>query len=159
MDKTKVDLSLRRRDPANEEEEQGLPQTQGPEGWARRAWASLRLPIYGRSLVAAFVIFAVWETAKHLLMMDEPSMGLAPKVVDDIYERLRPGAPLREGRTIVLAEQSATLGLAVADDAWVLEKGQVVAAGTPESLARSGAIAHAYLGVVSTNGAGASENA
>lgn len=84
-----------------------------------------------------------------VLMMDEPSMGLAPKVIDEIYELLRPGSPVRENRTIVLAEQSATLALAIADYGYVLAKGEVVAKGKPADLANNPAIAEAYLGIAS----------
>jgi branched-chain amino acid transport system ATP-binding protein len=88
-----------------------------------------------------------------VLMMDEPGMGLAPKVIDEIYELLRPGALIREGRTIVLAEQSANLALAVADYAYVLAKGEVVAQGVTAELLGNPAIAEAYLGVIPSDGA------
>lgn len=83
-----------------------------------------------------------------VLMMDEPGMGLAPKVIDEIYEMLRPGALIREGRTVLLAEQSANLALAVADYAYVLAKGEVVAQGVTADLLGDPAIAEAYLGVI-----------
>ena len=79
-----------------------------------------------------------------LLMLDEPSLGLAPKIVDDTYrliEQLK-----AEGLTILLVEQVASLALSVADYGWVLRRGQVVSEGTPAELRRGGQLEEAYLG-------------
>jgi branched-chain amino acid transport system ATP-binding protein len=79
-----------------------------------------------------------------LLMMDEPSMGLAPILVEQIFEII---ADLhREGTTILLVEQNARMALSVADRAYVLETGGIALSGAGEELARSDAIRKAYLG-------------
>ena len=67
-----------------------------------------------------------------LLMLDEPSLGLAPAVVDQLYDALY---KLHEdGLTLLLAEQSIPLALAIADYAYVLQTGRTVLEGTAESL-------------------------
>ena len=79
-----------------------------------------------------------------LLMLDEPSMGLAPILVEqifDIIKRLHEG-----GTTILLVEQNAQAALSVADRGYVLETGKVVTAGTGAELLASPAIKKAYLG-------------
>ena len=79
-----------------------------------------------------------------LLMMDEPSMGLAPILVEQIFEII---ADLhREGTTILLVEQNARMALSVADRAYVLETGGITISGTGEELSRSDEIRKAYLG-------------
>ena len=79
-----------------------------------------------------------------LLMMDEPSLGVAPLVVKDIYAtitRLK-----RQGLTILLVEQNARAALAVADRGYVLETGQIVLQGTSRQLADNREVQRAYLG-------------
>ncbi len=79
-----------------------------------------------------------------LLMLDEPSLGLAPLLVRQIFAVV---AELkREGVTIVLVEQNARQALAVADRAYILETGQVVLAGPAAELAAGEAVQRAYLG-------------
>jgi len=79
-----------------------------------------------------------------LLVLDEPSMGLAPKVVQRIYAAL---AELRErGTTILLAEQNARVALALADDAVLLRTGTVAARGTAEELRDGELVREIYLG-------------
>jgi branched-chain amino acid transport system ATP-binding protein len=79
-----------------------------------------------------------------LILMDEPSMGLAPLVVLDIARTIR---TLRdEGVTIVLVEQMATIALELADHAYVLENGQVTLAGPARELAQNPEVKRAYLG-------------
>lgn len=79
-----------------------------------------------------------------LLMMDEPSMGLAPILVEQIFEII---AELhKEGSTILLVEQNARMALSVADRAYVLETGKISLAGTGEELSQSDEIRRAYLG-------------
>ena len=79
-----------------------------------------------------------------LMMMDEPSMGLAPILVEQIFSIIR---QLHEsGTTILLVEQNAQMALSVADRAYVLENGQITLSGTGEELARSEKVQKAYLG-------------
>jgi len=79
-----------------------------------------------------------------LLLLDEPSLGLAPKIVEEIFEIIEGLA--RDGTTIVLVEQLATQALAIADRAYVLEGGMVTLGGPSEDLRRDPAVAAAYLG-------------
>jgi ABC-type branched-subunit amino acid transport system ATPase component len=80
-----------------------------------------------------------------LLLLDEPSLGLAPAVIDDLFAALD---QLRtEQATILLVDQMAGLALALADHAYVLEGGRMVASGTPSEIARDGALEKAYLAV------------
>jgi branched-chain amino acid transport system ATP-binding protein len=79
-----------------------------------------------------------------LLLLDEPSLGLAPRVVQDIFRVL--AEINREGTTILLVEQNARLALRLADRAYVLELGTIQAQGASRDLAASDAIARAYLG-------------
>ena len=80
-----------------------------------------------------------------LLLLDEPSLGLAPAVIDDLFaalDRLR-----EEAATILLVDQMAGLALALADRAYVLEGGRIVASGTTSEIAHDGALEKAYLAV------------
>jgi branched-chain amino acid transport system ATP-binding protein len=79
-----------------------------------------------------------------LLMLDEPSLGLAPAVVESMYETF--GRLHREGLTILLAEQSIELALEVSDFATVLQVGRSVLTGTAAALATDPQVQHAYLG-------------
>ena len=79
-----------------------------------------------------------------LLMLDEPSMGLAPILVEQIFEIIQ--KLHRSGSTILLVEQNAQAALSVADRAYVLETGKVVTTGTGAELLESPAIKKAYLG-------------
>jgi branched-chain amino acid transport system ATP-binding protein len=79
-----------------------------------------------------------------LLLLDEPSLGLAPARVSDVFRTLV--ELQREGLTILLAEQHATRALKVAGRGYVLQAGRVRAGGTAEELRRSGAVSRAYLG-------------
>jgi branched-chain amino acid transport system ATP-binding protein len=79
-----------------------------------------------------------------LLLLDEPSIGLAPLVVKAIFATV---AGLRkEGRTIMLVEQNARAALAVADRGYVMETGQVVLEGAAAELAANRDVQRAYLG-------------
>lgn len=83
-------------------------------------------------------------SAPRLLMLDEPSMGLAPILVEQIFDIIR---ELHEaGTTILLVEQNAEMALKVADRAYVLESGRITLSGTGAELAQSDAIKKAYLG-------------
>ena len=82
--------------------------------------------------------------APKLLMLDEPSMGLAPVLVDMIFETI---TKIREqGITILLIEQNAAAALDVADRAYVLESGTIKMSGKASDLAKDPAVTKAYLG-------------
>jgi branched-chain amino acid transport system ATP-binding protein len=83
-------------------------------------------------------------TGGRLLLMDEPSMGLAPVLVEDIFEVIR--EVKAEGATILLVEQNAYQALGVADRAYVLETGQIALEGPAEELRDSAEVKRAYLG-------------
>ena len=83
-------------------------------------------------------------TGGRLLLMDEPSMGLAPVLVEDIFEVIR--EVKAEGATILLVEQNAYQALGVADRAYVLETGRIVLEGPAEELRDSAEVKRAYLG-------------
>ena len=79
-----------------------------------------------------------------LLMLDEPSLGLAPKILEQVFALIE---HLHEsGVTILLVEQNVALSLAIADRAYVLNMGAVQASGTPEELRRHVDMASVYLG-------------
>ena len=79
-----------------------------------------------------------------LLMLDEPSMGLSPLLVDQVFEIIRDIN--RDGTTILLVEQNAGKSLAISDRAYVLENGSIVLSGTGAELAASEKVRKAYLG-------------
>ncbi|MGE5793572.1 MAG: ABC transporter ATP-binding protein [Bacteroidota bacterium] len=80
-----------------------------------------------------------------LLLLDEPSMGLAPRLVQEIFAAIR---GLREaGTTIFLVDQNARAALAIADRGYVLETGRIVLAGAGAELAANEAVKQAYLGL------------
>ena len=79
-----------------------------------------------------------------LLMLDEPSMGLAPILVEQIFGIIK--ELHKAGTTILLVEQNAEMALQVADRAYVLESGAISLSGTGHELAESDAIKKAYLG-------------
>ena len=80
-----------------------------------------------------------------LLLLDEPSLGLAPKIVQDMFamiERIH-----AEGVAMLLVEQNVALALGVASRAYVLEEGAIVACDTPDALRSQPHIRRAYLGL------------
>jgi branched-chain amino acid transport system ATP-binding protein len=80
-----------------------------------------------------------------LLLLDEPSMGLAPLLVEEIFNavvELR-----RQSMTILLVEQNAHAALAIADYAYVIETGEVVLAGSGRELLNNERVREAYLGI------------
>ncbi len=83
-------------------------------------------------------------SAPRLLMLDEPSLGLAPKMVDELLAIARRIADT--GTTVLMVEQNVRKALAVADRGYVLERGRLVASGPAFLLARSSVIRQAYLG-------------
>jgi len=90
--------------------------------------------VIGRSMMAI----------PHLLMIDEPSLGLAPKTITEIYEII--GSLHKEGVTILLAEQNIEQALELANRGYVMENGRVVMEGPSEKLLESGRIKEVYLG-------------
>ncbi|MEO5766419.1 MAG: branched-chain amino acid ABC transporter ATP-binding protein/permease [Casimicrobiaceae bacterium] len=79
-----------------------------------------------------------------VLLLDEPSLGLAPAIINELFDvltRLRD-----EGMTVLLVDQMAALALAIADRAYVLESGDIVAAGAPAVIRGDAALERAYLG-------------
>ena len=83
-------------------------------------------------------------SAPKLLMMDEPSMGLAPILVDEIFEIIK--TLHKAGTTILLVEQNAQMALSVAARGYVLETGRIVTSGTGEELLKDESVKKAYLG-------------
>ena len=79
-----------------------------------------------------------------LLLLDEPSMGMAPLLVKEIFNIIK---EINEsGTTVLLVEQNANMALSIADKAYVLETGRIALAGTAQELASSEAVRKAYLG-------------
>lgn len=79
-----------------------------------------------------------------LLMLDEPSMGLSPLLVDQVFDIIKDYH--KTGTTILLVEQNAGKSLAISDRAYVMENGQIVLSGNGEELLRSDMVKKAYLG-------------
>lgn len=79
-----------------------------------------------------------------LMLMDEPSMGLAPLLVKEIFEIIKDINA--RGTTILLVEQNANMALSVADKAYVIETGEIVLQGSAEQLMKSEEVKKAYLG-------------
>jgi branched-chain amino acid transport system ATP-binding protein len=79
-----------------------------------------------------------------LLFLDEPSMGLAPKIVEQILENIR--AINRAGVTVLLVEQNAAMALAISHRGYVLETGSVILEGSAKELAGNDLVRQAYLG-------------
>ena len=85
-----------------------------------------------------------------LLVLDEPSLGVAPRMIAEIFERL---TALRErGMTILLVEQNARAALEIADRGYVLDSGRVMVEGSAVELLESESMAEAYLGAFSVSG-------
>jgi branched-chain amino acid transport system ATP-binding protein len=80
-----------------------------------------------------------------LLLLDEPSMGLAPIIVKDIFKTIK--KINEEGVTVLLVEQNANMALSVAHRGYVLETGEIVAKGTAEELKNDDMIRRIYLGI------------
>ncbi len=79
-----------------------------------------------------------------LLMLDEPSMGLSPLLVDQVFDIIK--EINKDGTTILLVEQNAGKSLAISDRAYVLENGEIVLSGTGKELSESEMVKKAYLG-------------
>ncbi|MGZ5249592.1 MAG: ABC transporter ATP-binding protein [Caldimonas sp.] len=80
-----------------------------------------------------------------LLLLDEPSLGLSPLIVHDVFAAIRQIND--EGVSVLLVEQNVATAMAVSDSAYVLEEGRIVAEGQPEALLARPEIQRAYLGV------------
>ena len=83
-------------------------------------------------------------TDPRVLLLDEPSTGLAPKVVLSVFETLK--LVRQQGVAVLLAEQSLTLGLSAADRGYVMDHGRIVIAGTAAELSQDKRVADTYLG-------------
>ena len=79
-----------------------------------------------------------------LLMLDEPSMGLSPLLVNQVFDIIKDIN--RDGTTVLLVEQNAGKSLAISDRAYVMENGRIVLSGTGAELASSEQVRKAYLG-------------
>ncbi len=108
------------------------------EHGSRRAWqlsgGQQQMLAIGRALM----------TAPRLLVLDEPSLGLSPRLATELFDRLR--AIRNAGTAILLAEQNVARALALCDRAYVLQTGRIVVAGSAAELAESPAIHNAFLG-------------
>ncbi|MFO1396608.1 MAG: ABC transporter ATP-binding protein [Burkholderiales bacterium] len=82
-----------------------------------------------------------------LLLLDEPSLGLSPLMVQAMFGAIE--ALHDEGMSILLVEQNVASALAIADRAYLLEEGRIVAGGTPQTVFRDPALRRAYLGAAS----------
>ena len=102
-------------------------------GWSLSGGEQQMLAI-GRALMAR----------PRLLLLDEPSLGLAPRLAEEVYERVKVIAS--EGLTILVVEQNTVLALAVADRAYVLEAGRIVLDGNAADLRNDPRVREAYLG-------------
>lgn len=80
-----------------------------------------------------------------LLLMDEPSMGLAPILVEDTFETIK--EINKEGTTILLVEQNATMALAIANRGYVLQTGEIILHDSAENLKTNEMVQKAYLGI------------
>lgn len=78
------------------------------------------------------------------ILMDEPSLGLAPKIAEEVYEKIR--LINAEGVTVLLVEQNTVLALGVAARGYVLDHGKIVLAGSAQDLMRDPRVREAYLG-------------
>ena len=81
-----------------------------------------------------------------MVLLDEPSMGLAPKIVEEIFDIVRT-LNEKEGVTFLLAEQNTAVALRYADYGYILENGRVVMEGTAEELSGNEDVKEFYLGI------------
>jgi branched-chain amino acid transport system ATP-binding protein len=102
-------------------------------GWSLSGGEQQMLAI-GRALMAR----------PRILLLDEPSLGLAPRLAEEVYERVKLIG--RAGMTILVVEQNTVLALAVANRGYVLETGRVVLEGAAKDLKQNSRVREAYLG-------------
>ena len=79
-----------------------------------------------------------------LLMLDEPSMGLAPIVIDELFEKIV--EINKSGTPVLMVEQNANLALEVSDRAYILERGNIILSGKSSDLSKDSRVQEAYLG-------------
>ena len=101
---------------------------------ARCPAASSRCWPSGRALMAA----------PKILLLDEPSMGLAPILVEQIFEIIK--EINKQGTTVLLVEQNALMALGIANRGYILQTGEIVLTDEAEALGRNPAVREAYLG-------------
>ena len=89
-------------------------------------------------------IISAWLHEPKLILMDEPSMGLSPIFVNEIFDIIREVS--ESGTTVLLVEQNAKKALSIADRAYVLETGSITMDGKAEDLLNDEAVQKAYLG-------------
>jgi branched-chain amino acid transport system ATP-binding protein len=111
-------------------------------------WMRARLGVAGGSLSGGqqqmLAIARALMASPRVIMLDEPSLGLAPKVVDDVFAALR--TIKQQGIAILLVEQSAPRALALAERGYVMNRGTVVLEGASEELLQDARLPSAYLG-------------
>jgi branched-chain amino acid transport system ATP-binding protein len=112
-----------------------LEQRQNQLGWSFSGGEQQMLAV-GRGLMSR----------PKLLLMDEPSMGLAPKVMDEMFEAIK--KINREGTTVLLVEQNAFQALSVADRGFVLEQGRIALRDTAANLLKNEEVKKAYVGAL-----------
>ena len=110
----------------------------------RRLSASLAFSLSGGEQQMLAIGRALMSRPR-LLMLDEPSLGLAPKLVDQVFDKLV--EINRRGTAVLLVEQNARMALAVSHRAYVLGSGRIVAEGPAEQLAQDERVKNAYLGI------------
>jgi len=83
--------------------------------------------------------------APKLLLLDEPSLGLAPKIVEEVFAKVQQIG--KSGVTVLIVEQNVVDGLSISDRGYVVENGEVTLQGTPKELLGNEQIRAAYLGL------------
>ena len=97
------------------------------------------------------VIGRALMSSPKVILLDEPSLGLAPMLVDEIFEIVQ-RMNRQEKLTVLLVEQNATLALAIADHGYVMENGRIVLEGAANTLRENADIKEFYLGLTEVGG-------
>jgi branched-chain amino acid transport system ATP-binding protein len=108
---------------------------------AERRWQAAGLLSGGEQQMLA--IGRALMTRPQMLVLDEPSMGLAPAIVDLVFQSIV--ALHKEGQSILLVEQNAEIALSVCDYGYVMKRGQIVVEGTPDVLKTNPEVLQAYM--------------